>query len=167
MADLAGLAYQSIQCLPLTRVWQLAVNTGICTDGFSGLTNVWIVSLVNCFMLFGAMVSATIFMPMLIEPSPIDSAKVDEVEDAQGDGQEERAQEDADNETDTQPHPQSDIEMSAVGSLQDTNTSAHDAEEKSAAADSDPKPIIESNNLSESPRESESFGMAGKDVDAV
>jgi len=72
LADFLNRAFDKIQCLPLARVWIVGVNNGICTDGFRGLTNVWIVLLLNGLFLFGAMVSATIFMPMFMEREPVD-----------------------------------------------------------------------------------------------
>jgi hypothetical protein len=73
-------AFENIQCLPLRNVWVEAVDQGICTSGFNGLLAIWISSLINSLMLFGAMVSATIFMPMLVDQSTMSTKEADEGE---------------------------------------------------------------------------------------
>lgn len=81
-------AFENIQCLPLRNVWVEAVDQGICTSGFNGLTNIWISSLINSLMLFGAMVSATIFMPMLVDQSTMSAKEAGEIIETNGVGEE-------------------------------------------------------------------------------
>jgi len=81
-------AFENIQCLPLRNVWVEAVDQGICTSGFNGLLAIWISSLINSLMLFGAMVSATIFMPMLVDQSTMSTKEADEIIETNGAGEE-------------------------------------------------------------------------------
>jgi len=80
-------AFENIQCLPLRNVWVEAVDQGICTRGFNGLLAIWSSSLINSLMLFGAMVSATIFMPMLVDQSTMSTKEADEIIETNGAGE--------------------------------------------------------------------------------
>ena len=175
MASFATLAFDKIQCLPLARVWIEGVNNGICTQGFRGMTNIWIVVLLNYLMLFGAMVSATFFMPMFVEREPLESSKKEAEEDEEeGDavaGEEGGGVEGESVITDGQYQPlpqqqqqqesqQEGIEMTSVNSRNESDQTNVQDREGVADADSDSMYELEHNQIVEEEKHEAEFGMS-------